>query len=163
MDLKNIKTVFVNTRTENSIKTLTPCVTCMHLSIKKKWVCVCQFQMSSQKMLINIKSWRKSWMNNTTWTKYKCFLFNELFCNEMEDRHLLKRLHQMVHLKLNCFSLVDILKVECVWLNAIKYIINSPITFRHDFSGYSVSRSQKFFFTQTWIAHCFLLFCIHAF
>lgn len=35
MDLKNIKTVFVNTRTENSIKTLTPCVTCMHLSIKK--------------------------------------------------------------------------------------------------------------------------------
>lgn len=33
-DLKNIKTVFVNTRTENSIKTLTPCVTCMHLSIK---------------------------------------------------------------------------------------------------------------------------------
>lgn len=27
MDLKNIKTVFVNTRTENSIKTLTPCVT----------------------------------------------------------------------------------------------------------------------------------------
>lgn len=47
----------------------------------------------------------------------------------MEDRHLLKRLHQMVHLKLNCFSLVDILKVECVWLNAIKYIIN----FAHHF------------------------------
>lgn len=76
----------------------------------------------------------------------------------MEDRHLLQRLHQMVHLKLNCCSLVDILKVECVWLNAIKYIINSPITFRHDFSGYSVSRSQKFFFTQTWIAHCFFIF-----
>lgn len=35
MDLRNIKTVFVNTRTENSIKTLTPCVKFMHLSIKK--------------------------------------------------------------------------------------------------------------------------------
>lgn len=40
MELKNIKTVFVNTRTENSIKTLTPCVTCMHLSIKKMSMCM---------------------------------------------------------------------------------------------------------------------------
>lgn len=122
-------------------------------------------------MLINIKSWRKSWMNNTTWTKYKCFLFNKYFCN-----HLLNRLHQIVYLKLNCFSLVVYTYFQG-WMRLVecKYIMNSPITFQHDFFGYSVSRSQKFFFTKTWIAHrrnrlsifinslFFLLCCIYEF
>lgn len=38
MDLKKIKTVFVNTRTENSIKTLTPCKNPLKKEIESVYV-----------------------------------------------------------------------------------------------------------------------------